>query len=79
MAEFKKHPYHLDERKFRWQVNKKGYTIREVSVKANVEANTIYSSFQGRRIRHVTLYKLADALEVEPEDLLPDEVLQWIG
>lgn len=76
MAEFKKHPYHLDEKKFRAKLNKRGYTIRQISIIANVMPNTIYDSFLGRRIRHVTLYKLADALCVEPNDLLPDEVLR---
>lgn len=76
MAEFKKHPYHLDEKKFRAKLNKRGYTIRQISLIANVTSNTIYDSFLGRRIRHVTLYRLADALGVEPSDLLPDEVLK---
>lgn len=76
MAEFKKHPYHLDERKFRKILREQNINIRRVCINANVESNTVYYSFQGRKIRHVTLYKLADALGVEPNDLLPDEVLK---
>jgi transcriptional regulator with XRE-family HTH domain len=54
----------------------KGYTLRELAERAGVSFFTIWSIEQGRtkRPHPGTLMKLAHALAVEPEELLPGEM-----
>jgi transcriptional regulator with XRE-family HTH domain len=65
----------VSDTKLRWLRRERAWSIRELSERAGVSTETIYSLEHGRRewAWPRTIRKLAEALDVEPRELMKGE------